>query len=111
MSARKQLHIGVFIPSASAAQLLDTASIDVFGMSSYQYLSPMAFVPKDISSLAPEVKISYVGSQKAGEATENQISPLLSTSTLETPPGCLPTQDLPPPTHLGCSLPGGGAPG
>lgn len=67
MSARQHLHIGVFIPSASAAQLLDTACIDVFAISSYQYLSSMPMVPSHLSSLAPEIKISYIGSQKPGE--------------------------------------------
>ncbi|KAK2610444.1 hypothetical protein N8I77_003872 [Diaporthe amygdali] len=66
MSARQHLHIGVFIPSASAAQLLDTACIDVFAISSYQYLSSMPMVPSHLSSLAPEIKISYIGSQKPG---------------------------------------------
>lgn len=67
MSARKNLHIGVFIPVPSGAQLLDTACIDVFGVASYEYLSPLSIVPKDLVSLAPEVKISYIGSQKSGE--------------------------------------------
>lgn len=67
MSSRKQFHVGVFIPSASAAQLLDTACIDVFGIASYEYLSPLPIVPKEILSLAPQIKISYIGSQKAGK--------------------------------------------
>lgn len=67
MSARKHLHIGVFIPSPSAAQLLDTACIDVFAIGSYQYLSPLPMVPSHLSSLAPEMTISYIGSQKPGE--------------------------------------------
>lgn len=67
MNARNNLHIGVFIPSASAAQLLDTACVDVFAISSYQYLSQLPMVPKHLSSLAPEVDISYIGSQKAGK--------------------------------------------
>lgn len=70
MTNRKHLHIGVFIPSPSAAQLLDTACIDVFAVSSYQYLSPLPIVPKHLSSLAPEIKISYIGSQKPGKIPE-----------------------------------------
>ncbi|KAI3397590.1 hypothetical protein diail_10562 [Diaporthe ilicicola] len=66
MSARKHLHIGVFVPSPSAAQLLDTACVDVFAISSYQYLSPLPMIPSHLSSLAPEVTISYIGSQKPG---------------------------------------------
>lgn len=67
MSARTNLHIGVFIPAPSGAQLLDTACIDVFGVASYEYLSPLSIVPKDLVALAPGVKISYIGSQKSGE--------------------------------------------
>lgn len=74
MSDRKQFHIGVFIPSASAAQLLDTACIDLFCIGSYEYLSPLPIVPKEITSLAPEVKISYIGSQKAGKVLEFLVS-------------------------------------
>lgn len=68
MSARKNLHIGVFIPSPSGAQLLDTACIDVFGCASHEYLSALSsFLPTDLSSVAPEIQISYIGSQKSGE--------------------------------------------
>lgn len=70
MSARKQFHVGVFIPSASAAQLLDTACVDLFCIGSFEYLSPLSIVPKEITSLAPGVKISYIGSQKAGKFLE-----------------------------------------
>ncbi|KAI7783015.1 hypothetical protein LA080_012610 [Diaporthe eres] len=66
MSARTNLHIGVFIPAPSGAQLLDTACIDVFCVASYEYLSALSIVPKDLVALAPEVKISYIGSQQSG---------------------------------------------
>ena len=82
MSSRKQFHIGVFIPSASAAQLLDTACVDLFCIGSYEYLSPLAIAPKEITSLAPGVKISYIGTEKAGKIMDvliNSTSPLTST--------------------------------
>lgn len=36
--ARQHIRIGVFIPSPSATQLLDTACVDIFAMMSHQYL-------------------------------------------------------------------------
>lgn len=94
MTDRKNLHIGVFIPAPLGAQLLDTACIDVFGVASYEYLSALSIVPKEISSLAPEVKISYIGSQKSGEnygclglLSTISASPVHNnTSTFNTPP-------------------------
>lgn len=88
MSARKHIHVGVFIPSASAAQLLDTACVDVFAISSHQYLSALDaldMAPKDLSSLAPEVKISYIGSQKSGEVPEIRSTPLMILPALVNP--------------------------
>lgn len=79
MSARKNIHIGVFIPAPRGAQLLDTACIDVFGIASYEYLSELPILPKDLSSVAPEVKISYIGSQKSGEILKCQCLGLLNT--------------------------------
>jgi hypothetical protein len=70
MSVRNNLHVGVFIPST--AQLLDTACVDVFAISSRQYLSLLPMVPSHISCLAPEIKISYIGSQKPGKIPESK---------------------------------------
>ncbi|ROW18162.1 hypothetical protein VPNG_00079 [Cytospora leucostoma] len=59
--ARKHLHIGVYIPSPSGAQLLDTACVDILAMMSHQYLSDLAGLPERLTSLAPDVTISYIG--------------------------------------------------
>ncbi|KUI67294.1 Isonitrile hydratase [Cytospora mali] len=57
---RKHLHIGVFIPSPSAAQLLDLACVDIFAMMSHQYLHNLPMLPSHLTSLAPDITISYI---------------------------------------------------
>jgi len=39
MADKKQLKIGVFLPSTSGVQLLDLATVDVLAMMSQEYLS------------------------------------------------------------------------
>jgi hypothetical protein len=54
--SRDTIRIGVFIPFGS--QLLDMASVDVFGSMSYEYLSEVGeLVPAPILELTPSVQI------------------------------------------------------
>ena len=58
------VHIAVFLPNG--AQLLDTATVDVLGVMSQEYLGEMDFFPAHLRNLAPSVKISYVSTPEQG---------------------------------------------
>jgi transcriptional regulator GlxA family with amidase domain len=53
------VRIAVLLPSAT--QLLDLACIDLFAIMSKSYLSSIPFLPASISTLAPDVTFSYIG--------------------------------------------------
>lgn len=58
-SPRPTIRIGVFIPAD--CQLLDMACVDIFGTSSYEYISvvkDLVSVPSAMLNLAPSVQIS-----------------------------------------------------
>ena len=67
MAERKQVHVGVFVPSS--AQLLDLACVDIFAISSHEYLSGLGILPAAVVDLAPSIKIHYVSAVQPGETT------------------------------------------
>ncbi len=54
---RPVIRLGVFLPSGS--QLLDMASVDIFGTMSYEYLAELGdeLSPPPIVAIAPRIKI------------------------------------------------------
>lgn len=77
--AGKNLHIGVFLPSPTPTQLLDTACIDVLAVMSQQYLKELPMIPSHLVSLAPDMTISYIGSSSQGAGT---LAPLTAGMTI-----------------------------
>ncbi|TGJ85076.1 hypothetical protein E0Z10_g3689 [Xylaria hypoxylon] len=71
---RRVIRIGVFIPTD--CQLLDAASVDIFGSLSYEYLSVLGeLTAQVVTDNAPSVEIHYIGSVQPGEKipmTSNQ---------------------------------------
>jgi transcriptional regulator GlxA family with amidase domain len=61
-STRKTVRIAVFVPSD--VQLLDLACVDIFAVMGHQYLSELEMLPTSLTSLAPEISIAYVGTDK-----------------------------------------------
>ncbi|EKG09114.1 hypothetical protein MPH_13897 [Macrophomina phaseolina MS6] len=60
------IRIGVLV--LPGAQLLDTASIDIFGTASRQYFESIAAVPRPIVQKAPNVSIIYISNVTAGDS-------------------------------------------
>lgn len=60
----KTIKIGVFLPNA--AQLLDTACVDVLGTMSKKYLSMLPILPPHVAALAPDVVTIYISSKSMG---------------------------------------------
>ncbi|KAG9250014.1 ThiJ/PfpI family protein [Emericellopsis atlantica] len=58
------IHIGVFIPNE--AQFLDTATVDVLGSMSREYLE-LVPIPQQIIDMAPKTTISYITSPRNGK--------------------------------------------
>lgn len=62
MAPAKSLHVGIFIPSDTGAQLFDTACVDIFGILSKAYLTWLEdLVPSHLIGLAPDITFSYIG--------------------------------------------------
>ncbi|KPM45534.1 hypothetical protein AK830_g1023 [Neonectria ditissima] len=70
------VRIGVFIPSG--AQTLDTATVDVLGVMSKEYLGMVPIIPAHLSALAPSVSISFITTP-----TQGPEIPLTSNMTIK----------------------------
>lgn len=82
------IHIGVFIPHG--AQFLDTATVDVLGVMSKEYIGAMDFLPAHIRALAPEVKISYISTPEQGMEIPHTSNMTLKATHMYTDPEVAP---------------------
>ncbi|KAH7328396.1 ThiJ/PfpI family protein [Stachybotrys elegans] len=59
------VRIGVFIPTM--AQTLDTATVDVLGVMSKEYMGVLDSLPAHVAAMAPNVSVFYITSPSVGE--------------------------------------------